>query len=756
MADGHSKFRVLALASLLAAGTIGCSKSASSDSASGGASTAGASGASSGGGRTGAGGSSYVPTSGANNSGFPDDTGVYVGTTTDVTTKLPPLPAMSNVVAQLNDDSTKITFDPVDGALDYRVFELPSDGDISVQSGGGIVVKNGTYRCSGNRETAPPVVDDAAYIASDAIHVQVDKQMVDGTMRTLADATLGYVYTGPGPGLVPVYVLGDADPQADTTCFFARWAASRTKKYTTSKDEHDQLLKASARDDGIAFYVPSAATATSKQIYEFTDSPASQYQARYYFGDGPEADAHASKIPAFLVESAAGPNLQPLMRVFYGDACGWSHDELAVGHERFNRIYNQGDQLPLWSLLWSGITGPTTLVVEALDSGCPYQGHLSPTSFPSVIAVFGTLNFIHEPYITLDQARAASATTEVFINGQAGPPWVWDTSKLTNGMQAASAPVPLPKAIARSFVKVKPNPHPKMDFFDGFAPGSTPEVFTETACDSPMDCPITDRQTSPTFDQTFTEIEVAHDTLIPLSTFGQVNGELWVTYGDAAADTNGKFRLTAKQKATMDTATFLHVTMEANAYSSARRYPQILITDQDAPVQFRLPQGHTIIVQTRGEEGGGPIWPVDYQIELCNMRGWDVNNQCPVYDLHHIPGLAGGADRLAPNAEVGELAAADQRVIFDVYASTQRVYLFLDSKPYACAELPAGAAPSGPVTVTWGDVLYHSAVDGLFEFHTNHLQIDTSRHFDNLGFSSGVPAPGWDESTFPCVAPITL
>jgi hypothetical protein len=159
-------------------------------------------------------------------------------------------------------------------------------------------------------------------------------------------------------------------------------------------------------------------------------------------------------------------------------------------------------------------------------------------------------------------------------------------------------------------------------------------------------------------------------------------------------------------------------------------------------------------VQTRGEVGDYN-WPVDYQIELCNMRPWDVNNQCPVYDLHHIP-KSGSPDLTAPNDEVGEHASEDQRVAFDVYASTQRVYLFLDHKPYACADMPAGALPNGPVTITWGDVLYHSAVDALFTFHAAHLQIDTRRHFDNLGFSSGVPEPGWDESTLPCVAPITL
>ncbi len=158
------------------------------------------------------------------------------------------------------------------------------------------------------------------------------------------------------------------------------------------------------------------------------------------------------------------------MRVFYLNQCGWSHDELAVGQERFNRIYKQGDALPLWSAVWTGIKEPTTLVVEALDSGCPYQGFFAPTSLPAVIGTYGNETIFHEPYVTLDQLRAASPTTEVFLNGQHGPAWVWQGGNLVDGMQPQSPPPPpLPKALRRSFVKVAPNPHPKMDFFADFS-----------------------------------------------------------------------------------------------------------------------------------------------------------------------------------------------------------------------------------------------------------------------------------------------
>jgi hypothetical protein len=650
-------------------------------------------------------------------------------------TKLPTLPPLSNVYALQGDDGASIGFEPVDGALDYRVYALPADGDIKLGDAGAVVINNATYRCAGDREAPPTYIDNDPVLGGGAIHAQVDDQTVGGYKRSVADATLGYVYIEPGDGRVPVYALGESDANADSTCFFARWSASRVKKYTTSETERDQLLKDRARDDGIAFYVPAAAGDDTTTIYVDDQGTGTPYVQRYYVPGGPEADAHKGKTEAFPVLTKAADGTRPLMRVFYENRCGWSHDELAVGKERFNRVYHQGDKLPAFSLLWTDITQPTTLVVEALDSGCPFQGHLSPQAFPSVTAKFGTTDIVHQPWLTLDDARAAAPTKELFINGQ-------------------HEPGNLPKAIARSFINVKPQAHPKMDFFKGFNSGGTPEKFETVDCQP--NCYQSFRQQSENFDQNFINVESGPDAGSGLFAYGEVLGEWWISYADVAADTNGKYRLTAKKKAEVSADKFLHVTMEVDAYATARRYPQILISDVEAPVQYALQNGHTIIVQPRAQINETFDFPVNYELQLCKMRTWDVNDQCPVYDLAHVLDSSGMITNQAPNAELGELAAPDRRVLFDVYTSSKRTYLFLDGQPYGCADLPAGAAPEGPVTVTWGDALYHSAVDHTYAFHTAHMLVEQRRHFDNLGFSSGVEAPTWDESRLPCAAPIGL
>ena len=88
---------------------------------------------------------------------------------------------------------------------------------------------------------------------------------------------------------------------------------------------------------------------------------------------------------------------------------------------------------------------------------------------------------------------------------------------------------------------------------------------------------------------------------------------------------------------------------------------------------------------------------------------------------------------------------------------TERAYLFLDGKAYGCVDLPDAGVPAGEVSVTFGDVLYHSGVDALdrYGYYQSKYQKVTRRHFDNLGFKSGVPAPAWDSSRFPCVSSLS-
>ncbi|HEY6079389.1 MAG TPA: hypothetical protein VIW29_11330 [Polyangiaceae bacterium] len=662
-----------------------------------------------------------LPVSIAGSSGSSSNSSGAIGGTTGAGpapgTALPPLPRLTGVHASVSGDSVSITLEPLAEAVDYRVYALPPDQDISVAADGEITIRDAVYRCAGKREVPPVALDGSPPLPGGYMKTLVDGQDVNGYTRSLAEATLGHVYLESGQDRTPVYALGDSDPTAENPFYFMRWTASRVKQYISSETERDALLARGFRDDGIAFYVPTQASEQTRWVYTSTDA-----KARYYFADGPEAAVRQGQTQIFPVLTNAAPGTAPLMRVFYLSLSNTSHDELATGIPRFERVRRQGNSLPSFELHWSGLTEKTTLVVEALSPGCPsLPGLLSPISLPA--------NDTHPAWLSIDEARAASPAGALYVNGQFA-----EDSR--------------PRALARAFVDVAPAAPPDLDWSWGFRADDTLGDLTSEPCGDPSgNCFQDFRQRSERFDTSFHYVETDRQVLAPLL------GELWVMYADLASGVNGKFRITPLQKAQIDAETYLHVTMEVNAFTTALRYPQIVISDQDPPVQHTLALGNALVIQTWGD------WPNLFELQVCDHRLWEVNIQCPVADLHHYfdPDDATKALSLAPHAEVGEQLGVDRTTRFEAYISTQRAYLLLDGQPYGCVDLPPSGVPVGQASVTFGDVLFHSDNDHLefYPFVREHLYHDTQRHFDNLGFKSGAAAPAWDEARLPCTTTLT-
>ncbi len=666
------------------------------------AGTAGKSNGSGGSGNTGTGGSK------TNFGGGPTHVGPMSAGAECPDVGLPDAYGLPNVKGVIEGNNVRITFDPQADARDYRVYALPAKGDVKADG-----IQGAVYRCAGESEVPFVAVDDAKTPANPGIRTRAETP-VAGVARKAADATLGYVFTTPGDDRVPVYALGDPNIKADNVdCYWMRWPESRVKKYTTSETERDELIGKRWRDDGIAFYAPKPGTDGSEAIYEASEEPG-DFAATFYFKDGAERSARSGLNPteAFSVYSEMKEGAEPLMRVFYSQTCGRGHDELVPGLARFNKAHQQGPQ-PITELHYAGLTEETTLVVEALDALCPFQGVLSPASRAAHDVAFGEETIKYPPYETAAELTAKSPNGELFIGGQGT-----DTP---------------PKAISRACLKVAPEKPAQMDFlYDG-----GDEKFGD-----PVE---TGYQTwameSSTFDVSFYSVETTGWAI------GNQFGELWATYSDVAADTNGKLRMTPKARATLAADSFVHATMEVDAVSSQRRYPQLLISDAEWPVQENLVKSGTVVVQVFG----GVTQALELQIEFCDHRTWDVNNQCPAYPLYT---LKDGADAfVAPAPEINGFVGTDKTLRLDAYVSTNRVYVYTNGRPYGCAELPAGKLSAGVGTVTFGDALYHSAVDleAWYKFHVAKMQVVTSRHFSNLGFSSNVPEPGWNTDLLPCV-----
>jgi Repeat of unknown function (DUF5648) len=620
--------------------------------------------------------------------------------------------ALTNVKGTVDGSDVRITFDPTADAKDYRVYVLPKAGDLM-----GETVKGATYRCAGNYAVPFPAEDDNKMPENPGVRTRVASK-VQGFDRTLPEATLGYVFTTPAADRVPVYALGASDLKADNIdCYFMRWPESRVKTYTASETERTQLLAEHWRDDGIAFYAPKPDASGARKVSRLIDTK-DQNPAPFYLVPGAEYDARKAKgldaAEAFSVYADGVPGAAPLMRVYYEQACAHGHDELAVGQARFEKAFHQGAS-PVGELHFSGLTKDTTLVVEALDASCPFQGIVAPASRPARKDPFMGFDVDYPAFQTPEELAAASATGEVFINGQG------DGTK--------------PHAVARACLKLAPA-KPAADMSDWSYDG-TPETFSEPA---QKGFQIWELE-SPTFNVQY------HTVATDEFTIGGMFGELWATYGDWAADTNGKLRITPKTRATLAADAFVHAQMEVDMVSTQRRYPQLLISDQDWPVQDNLVKGTTVLVQTFG----GITMPIEGQIQFCDHRTWDVNNQCPMYDLERLG--AGDARFLSPRPELNGFSGVDRTMRFDVYVSTSRAYLLTNGQPYACVELPADKLAAGTATVTFGDVLYHSGADleAWYPFHLAKLHNVTSRHFSNLAFSSKVAAPPWDEARIPCV-----
>lgn len=639
------------------------------------------------------------------------------------------LPKLTNVTATMREDSVAIDFDPFDGATDYRVFVMPDDASVTTDSGS-VVVRNATYRCAGTRQGW-----DASNNMNSGDSSLVLAQGMYSFKNTIpANPTLGYVYKTAGGGRTPVYALAGYPSPPEYG-----WRESRMKVYTTDESERTMLLGQNFRDDGIVFYVPAAGANTSNVFTSSVTNNGSHQQ--YYFADADKAAHAGDTVPpkvAFPVLTATAADAVPLMAVTYGGA---PHTELAAGKDRFQKAAYQGNG-PLWHLEWSGLTGPTTLVVEALSSGCPFQGMLSATHLDA--SPKGDQNAAHQAFLTLDELRKASATGEVFVNGQ------YDVT--TN-----------PKAVARSFLKVAPQPHKASDWdwYQGFAMGTDFEALTPGTVD-PQKCWQCTRGKNSIFDVATYNIESS--TAGRVQTFGNVLGQLLLDFDDYAQDTTGKVRFTALQKAQIDAdpEKFLHVTMSVDIVSTDRRYPQLIISDQDAPVQEGLNNANqnSLLVQSII----GPSSRIEAQaihglVGTGTVGPWDVNNQAPSHAFMDFDNYDVKTGR-PPTDPAFEHSGVDEMTRFDVYVSSSRMYLLFDGKPAGCSKYPSNFALKGAVTVTFGAVMYHEgAPDEMvwnqpkpYGYWHRHEATESKRHFDDLAFKSGVAQPQWDDSKFPCQA----
>lgn len=662
---------------------------------------------------------------------------------------LPPLPAIENVRPTVRGDTAVVEFEPVAGARDYRIYRYPAPGEVSVGADGELSVRNAIYRCAGMRPLDARATNPAGHIdASFAVRADA----ASNYERTEAESILGYVYLTPAEGRQPVYRM--ADPNGSGGFFNSDWvvpifADANSADYAVGTAERDRMIAAGFRDDGIAFYVPDTAT---RPVYRAVYSESwLGSRPTYFFIDGPEHEArsgHADVVSLeerFRVLDAPADGAVALHRIYYLSAN--AHDVLAAGDARYERALEQGS-VALNSVTWPGLTEEGVYVIEALDQGCPFPG-----GYIGAVAAPADPN--NHPTITLDEARLSSG--EVFLNGQ-------------------HAGTNRPRPIARALVTLAPGTRDAMDWYQTFDPGAAFQPF-----------------------EVMTEnngVYVYRNDVMGLDfsgcsgnlSVGPMLGQFVIGFSDYGSSCN--MSVFPRGHATSLAAdSYVHVRMSTDVPSTGRRYPQLMITTvvPFEPIEVDgmrlwerifhhrlgpLPNDIDGPDGVRGTADDGPLGSEvslivqpfggyhELQVQICDQRGWGVGNQCSQANIygHH----AGNYNETweepwLPVPVMGELAGHDRPVRFDVYASTERVYVFVDDRPAGCAVLPAGRMPAGPVTPSFRAVLYHSDIDesvtpdtSAFRYLHDYSLTHTVRTFDDLGVDGGVPAPAWDESILPC------
>lgn len=609
--------------------------------------------------------------------------------------ELPELPAVS---LEVHGDTALVSFAGVEGARDYRITALDDPSAVTVTPAGRVVLDQAVYRCAGDRALAQRPRGDS-----------LNAEVAGLYQRAAAEASLGHVYLAPGTGRVAVRRLADPQPDDEVGAHVPSLLESRAARYVPEGPVADALLAEGYRDDGIAFYAPQGEQGTHP-VHFWHRAPGPDPDAErlsLYLLEGDEYDALAGDpsterlVSEFRALDEPAPGSVRLRRVLYRG--GHSHDVLVAGEAAFERALDQGNR-PLWRLAWPGLTANTTLVVEALDQGCPFLGVIESNS-----ALGDTLGVERT---TLDTARLGNG--EVFVNGQ---------------HEASNRPT----AIARSFVDAGPGALPAFEHFDSFDTFPPPEEFTRSEPDGDT---VRYEAAEWVVEATRTE---AHSV-------GTLLGQLWLGQSDAGGA--GLLRVRPQLELTLERNTFSHVMLRANLPATPRRYPQLLLELGE----------HRLVVQTRGVQSLDLSQAVALELEWCQGRDWQPDAPCESAELAGRR-LGDTTDERpwAPVPVVAELAGFDLPVRLDVIASTERVYLFLDERPAGCAVLPPGAVAPGPLTVAFGSVSHDSANDEAsqgasapHQFLRRHLSGRDARRFDDFGVSQGEPAPDWDHALYPC------
>lgn len=426
------------------------------------------------------------------------------------------------------------------------------------------------------------------------------------------------------------------------------------------------------------------------------------------------------------------------------------------------------------------VTEPMALVVEAIDTACPFPGLLAPRHFDLRVGIDEVPVADRVPFAFFTEAEVATRFGSVIRNGHG-----------KGATLAAQGTPSSPKVLARTTIRVTPSgkamPRTK-DFFDDFD-GTSGALMAAGAADDGR------RSHEPGRKFTNSKWDVAiYNDEADAASLDEVHGLLRVTLPDWIQDVFSSVVMVPRRPAKLTDSTYLHLTFEVASNATSRRYWWVGVCGAAMAGQTFDANGHFAgrLVQTPffyQDDGYNP------SLEKWNCLQFFPRDGSPFdiagasrseSDIRVMMNKPGGGDRdsvvnfspaqyPASSAKpswfrmqnaTGTLGAGildDQMLVaprtrFDAWIRRDRLVLYVNGQQRLCNDFGPHRLTMAEGAVAFGQVLYHSAAERLEfsrsfndrtgqRFYLENAPYADEREWDNVGYEEDVGAPaGFDSA----------
>lgn len=426
------------------------------------------------------------------------------------------------------------------------------------------------------------------------------------------------------------------------------------------------------------------------------------------------------------------------------------------------------------------VSAPMALVVEAIDTPCPFPGLLAPVHANLKMGIDEVPIADRVDFSFFTEAEVAAKYGSLVRNGHG-----------KGSILGGQGPVASPKVLSRTTVRVTPQgkamPRTK-DFFDEFDGTSGPWMAMGTVDDGNRAHKDGRRFSNPKWDVSIYNDEAEAAVL------DEVHGLLRVTLPDWIQDVFSSVVLVPRRVARLSDTDYLHLTFEVASNATSRRYWWVGVCGASEAGKTFDANGHFAgkLVQTPffyQDDGYNPslekwnclqFFPRDgspFDIAGASRSESDVRvmlNRPDAGERDSVVNLS-PAQYPASSAKpswfrmqnaTGTLGAGildDQMLIaprtrFDAWVRRDRLVLYVNGQQRLCNDFGPHRLTMAEGAVAFGQVLYHSAAERLEfsrsfndrtgqRFYLENAPYADEREWDNVGYEEGVGAPaGFDAS----------